>query len=52
VIFDPETVNDNATYNAPHQFSAGIPYVMVNGVPVIEEGRHNGSRKGKVLKRN
>lgn len=50
VIFDPETVSDRSTFEAPHQFSAGIPYVIVNGKVTVEEGRHNGTRGGKALR--
>ena len=38
-IFDPATVIDKATYDAPLQYSAGIQYVLVNGVPVIKDGQ-------------
>ncbi len=48
-IFDPKTVIDKATFDAPHQYPVGIPYVIVNGVVVLEEGRHTGATPGKVL---
>jgi len=48
-IFDPEEVNDVATFANPHQFSQGIAYVLVNGQVVIEEGRYTGELPGKVL---
>ena len=51
VVFDPETVIDNATWENPHQYPDGIPYVLVGGVPVIDEGRHTSARPGKVLRR-
>jgi N-acyl-D-amino-acid deacylase len=51
VIVDPEKVNDRSTFDAPHQFSDGIPYVLVNGVPVVENGQHNGQRSGQTLKK-
>jgi N-acyl-D-aspartate/D-glutamate deacylase len=37
-IFNPDTVMDKATFEDPLQFSAGISYVLVNGVPVVKEG--------------
>ena len=38
VIFDPVTVQDHATFSDPHQQSSGIGDVLVNGVPIIEDG--------------
>jgi N-acyl-D-amino-acid deacylase len=36
VVFDPEKVNDTAAYNNPHHYATGIPFVLVNGVPIIK----------------
>jgi dihydroorotase/N-acyl-D-amino-acid deacylase len=49
VVFDPATVTDKATYENPNQFSVGMEYVLVNGVPVIAEGKMTGALPGKVL---
>ena len=49
VIFDENTVGDHATYDAPHAYSTGLSYVLVNGVPVVENGKHNGKKPGQVL---
>jgi N-acyl-D-amino-acid deacylase len=49
-MFDPSTVEDRATYQAPHQYPRGIPYVMVNGQLVVERGEHTGALVGKVLR--
>jgi N-acyl-D-amino-acid deacylase len=49
VVFDPETVQDNSTFNKPHQYSSGFSYVFVNGALTLEEGVHNGTRKGEIL---
>lgn len=49
-IFDPIKVKDKATFLDPHQYPEGIPYVLVNGVIVIERGVHKGVKAGKVLK--
>jgi N-acyl-D-amino-acid deacylase len=50
VIFDETTVADRATFTDPHQFSAGIETVIVNGEVVIDGGKHTGVRSGKALR--
>lgn len=49
VVFDPDSITDKATYENPSQFSVGMRYVLVNGVPVIAEGKMTGALPGKVL---
>ncbi len=49
VLFDPKTVADLATFEDPLQYPVGIPYVIVNGVVVIHQGRHTGAKPGRVL---
>lgn len=49
VVFDPDTVRDNATFEDPHQYPTGIPHVMVNGTWVVWEGEHTGARSGRVV---
>jgi N-acyl-D-amino-acid deacylase len=48
-IFDPEKIRDRATYTNPHQYAEGVPYVMVNGELVVDEGKSAGKLPGKVL---
>lgn len=50
VMFDPATVGDLATFENPNQLSQGMDYVLVNGVPVIEQGKMTGALPGKVLR--
>jgi N-acyl-D-amino-acid deacylase len=51
VVFDPDRVADQATYEAPHQFPRGIHHVAVNGRLVIQEDAHTGARPGTILRR-
>jgi N-acyl-D-amino-acid deacylase len=51
VVFDPATVASNATYEQPRRFPTGIEHVIVNGVTVVENGRHSGALPGRVLRR-
>jgi dihydroorotase/N-acyl-D-amino-acid deacylase len=50
VVFDPDTVRDRATFEQPNQLSEGMDYVLVNGVPVITNGKMTGALPGKVLR--
>ena len=50
VVFDPDHVQDNATYKDPHRYASGIPYVLVNGILVINNGEHTGAKAGKALR--
>jgi N-acyl-D-amino-acid deacylase len=50
VIFDPATVRDRATFDNPNQLSEGMEYVLVNGVPVIDQGKMTEALPGKVLR--
>jgi N-acyl-D-amino-acid deacylase len=49
VIFDPQTIHERSSYEDPRQFPEGIPYVFVNGQPVIAAGRFTSARPGQLL---
>jgi N-acyl-D-amino-acid deacylase len=50
VLFDPNRVIDNATFDTPHRFSAGVELVVVNGKVVIDGGEDTGAVAGRVLR--
>jgi N-acyl-D-amino-acid deacylase len=50
VLFDQNTIADTATFDEPRQQAAGIPYVLVNGTPVIDDGRHTGNLPGHSIR--
>jgi N-acyl-D-amino-acid deacylase len=50
-VFNPETVNDRATFQDPHQYPIGIDWVLVNGQIAVEDGEYRDIRSGTVLKR-
>jgi len=51
VIFNPEKIEDKATYENPFQFSSGVEWVFINGEPVIEEGKITKKKTGMILRR-
>jgi N-acyl-D-amino-acid deacylase len=50
VVFDPEKVRDTAEYKDPHHYPVGIPYVLVNGVVVLNKGEHTKAKAGQALR--
>ncbi len=50
-IFDPKEVQDNSSYQSPHQFPSGIPYVIVNGKIVLDREEYTGIKAGKTLRK-
>jgi N-acyl-D-aspartate/D-glutamate deacylase len=52
VVFDPQTIRDVSTYEDPHHFSEGITSMIVNGTPVLQDGKMTDKLPGRVLRRN
>jgi N-acyl-D-amino-acid deacylase len=50
VVFDPESVVDQATFLEPQRFPTGIETVVVNGTLVVDAEQHSGARPGRVLR--
>lgn len=50
VAFDPDTVQDGATFEDPHQYPTGVPVVIVNGVVTLRDGEHTGSLAGRSVR--
>ena len=50
VVFDPERIADQATFEEPHQYATGIWHVFVNGEQVLKNGRHTGATPGRVVR--
>jgi N-acyl-D-amino-acid deacylase len=50
VIFNPQKVQDHATYSNPHQYATGVADVFVNGVQVLKNGEHTGALPGRFIK--
>ena len=50
VVFDPDTIRDNATFEKPTVFSDGIEYLLVNGVITISGGKYTGDRGGRAIR--
>ena len=50
MVFDPNTIQDHATYDKPHQLSTGVSYVIVNGKLAIKDGEPTGAATGRVVR--
>jgi len=50
VVFDPATIIDHATYDAPQRYASGVGQVFVNGVQVLRDGEHTGAKPGRVVR--
>jgi N-acyl-D-aspartate/D-glutamate deacylase len=49
VAFDPDTIIDRSTYVNPWQYSAGVPFVLVNGRLLVDDGKITDARPGRIL---
>jgi N-acyl-D-amino-acid deacylase len=50
VVFDPDAIQDHATFVEPHQYATGMLHVFVNGEQVLEDGEHTGATPGRVVR--
>jgi len=50
VVFDPDTLQDHATYDNPHQYSTGMIHVFVNGKQVLKNGEHTDTKPGRIVR--
>jgi N-acyl-D-amino-acid deacylase len=48
-IFDAATVGETNSFEKPKSYAAGVRYTIVNGVVVVDGGRHTGARPGTPL---
>ncbi|HKJ01658.1 MAG TPA: amidohydrolase family protein, partial [Longimicrobiales bacterium] len=51
LVFDPERLQDQATFSEPMKYASGMDYVLVNGTPVIDDGTLTDARPGRLLRR-
>ena len=49
VVFDPDTIQDHATFAEPHQYATGMVHVFVNGEQVLKDGQHTGATPGRAV---
>ncbi len=52
VVFDPNIIQDNATFENPHEYATGVVHVLVNGIQVLKDGEHTGAKPGRAIKHN
>ena len=50
VVFDPQRIQENSTYEKPLQLSTGMKVVLINGVEVVRDGRHTGAKPGRIVR--
>ena len=49
-VFDPDRIQDHATYDNPHRYATGVEHVAVNGTLVLRDGEHTGAMPGRVVR--
>ncbi|MEP7002538.1 MAG: amidohydrolase family protein, partial [bacterium] len=50
VVFDPDRIQENSTYEKPLQLSTGMRVVLVNGIEIVRDGRHTGAKPGRIVR--
>lgn len=50
VVFDPDRIQDHATFDDPHQYATGVEHVAVNGTLALRDGEHTGALPGRVVR--
>jgi N-acyl-D-amino-acid deacylase len=50
VVFDPNTIQDHATYDKPHQLATGVSAVVVNGILAVKDGAPTGAHSGRIVR--
>jgi N-acyl-D-amino-acid deacylase len=50
VIFNADSIRDNATFESPKEYAEGVGHVFINGVQVLENGEHTGARPGRIIR--
>ena len=50
VLFNPQKIQDHATYHNPHKYSSGMVHVFVNGTLTLRDGQHTGAKVGRVIR--
>jgi N-acyl-D-amino-acid deacylase len=50
VVFDPQTIQDHATYEKPHQLATGVSDVWVNGIRALRDGKPTGAASGRAVR--
>ena len=51
VVFNPDTIAERSSFQDPHQYPVGLPYVILNGQVVVDQGRYTGTLAGTVVRK-